>query len=108
MEGIDNLDEDELQTAVRARGMRASGMSLERLKSQLNQWIDLSLNEKIPPSLLLLTRAMYLPDTLSPQEQIKSTIAAMPEKLVRPNGKERMFEKIGKKVASFEWFLDQS
>ncbi|GAU89021.1 hypothetical protein RvY_01620 [Ramazzottius varieornatus] len=81
MEGVENLDTDELQAACRARGMRAIGMSEERLRSQLSQWLDLSLGEKIPPSLLLLSRAMYLPENLTTEEQIKSTIAKMPEKL---------------------------
>ena len=82
MEGIDNLDADELQSACRARGMRSVGVSENRLRSQLKQWLELSLNEKIPPSLLLLSRALYLPDNLSKEETIKSTIAMMPEKLV--------------------------
>ena len=85
MEGVENLDSDELQAACRARGMRSIGVSETRLRSQLSQWLDLSLDEKIPPTLLLLSRAMYLPDTLSTEEQIKSTIAQMPEKLVRMN-----------------------
>jgi LETM1 and EF-hand domain-containing protein 1, mitochondrial len=83
MEGVNNLDTDELQSACRARGMRSVGVSEERLKSQLKQWLDLSLDEKIPPSLLLLSRALYLPDNLTKEETIKSTIARMPEKLVR-------------------------
>ena len=83
MEGIENLEDDELQSACRARGMASIGVSKERLQTQLSQWIDLSLNEKVPPSLLLLTRAMYISDNLTPQEQLKSTIAQMPEKLVR-------------------------
>ncbi|OWA51707.1 LETM1 and EF-hand domain-containing protein 1, mitochondrial [Hypsibius exemplaris] len=81
MEGVDNLDADELQSACRARGMRSVGVSEQRLKSQLKQWLELSLEEKIPPSLLLLSRALYLPDNLSKEETIKSTIARMPEKL---------------------------
>ncbi|XP_055337002.1 uncharacterized protein LOC129587329 [Paramacrobiotus metropolitanus] len=80
-EGIDKLDDEELQAACRARGMRSIGVSRQRLQAQLAQWIDLSLREEIPPSLLLLTRAMYLPDNLTTQEQLKTTLAQMPEKL---------------------------
>ena len=54
-------------------------MSEIRLKSQLYQWLGLSLNEKVPPSLLLLSRALYLPDTDSTSEQLQLTIASLPE-----------------------------
>ncbi|ESP00432.1 hypothetical protein LOTGIDRAFT_140711, partial [Lottia gigantea] len=78
-EGIDTLTMSELQSACRARGMRALGLSEPRLKFQLQQWLDIHLNEKIPPSLLLLSRALYLPDNLSTTEQLKATISSLPE-----------------------------
>jgi len=81
-EGVDSLTVWELQSAVRARGMRALGVSEERLKYQLQQWLDLHLGEQIPVSLLLLSRAMYLPETLSTTEKLKATISALPETTV--------------------------
>lgn len=36
-ESVDSLTEPELQAASQARGMRALGVSVERLKSQLEQ-----------------------------------------------------------------------
>ena len=78
-EGIDSLTIPELQSACRARGMRALGVSEIRLKSQLLQWLDLSLDQRVPPSLLLLSRALYLPDDILPSDQLKATIAALPE-----------------------------
>ena len=36
-EGVGSLNKSELQAACQARGMRAIGMSEERLKSQLSQ-----------------------------------------------------------------------
>lgn len=81
-EGIDSLTVSELQAACRARGMRALGVSEIRLKSQLLQWLDLSLNEKVPPSLLLLSRALYLPDSDVTSDQLKVTIASLPESVV--------------------------
>ncbi len=81
-EGIDSLTVSELQSACRARGMRALGVSEIRLKSQLLQWLDLSLNEKVPPSLLLLSRALYLPDSDVTSDQLKVTIASLPESVV--------------------------
>lgn len=78
-EGIDALNLSELQAACRARGMRAYGISEERLKSQLLEWINLSLNEKVPPSLLLLSRAMMLPEHVEVGEKLKATMAVLPE-----------------------------
>ena len=81
-EGIDSLAIWELQDACRARGMRGLGLPKERLQHQLLQWLDLHLNEKIPTSLLLLSRALYLPKELSAEEQLKATISALPETTV--------------------------
>jgi LETM1 and EF-hand domain-containing protein 1 len=81
-EGIDSLTVNELQAACRVRGMRALGVSEIRLKSQLLQWLDLSLNEKVPPSLMLLSRALYLPDSDTTADQLKVAIASLPESVV--------------------------
>ena len=59
-EGLDELDEEELRAACRRRGMRDFGLTKEGYKRNLQQWLDLSLNKKIPDSLLLLSRAMSL------------------------------------------------
>ncbi|XP_009879811.1 PREDICTED: LETM1 domain-containing protein LETM2, mitochondrial [Charadrius vociferus] len=61
-EGVNGLSVSELQSACRARGMRSLGLSEEQLKEQLRQWLDLHLKENVPPSLLLLSRALYLID----------------------------------------------
>ncbi|XP_075300835.1 LETM1 domain-containing protein LETM2, mitochondrial isoform X2 [Opisthocomus hoazin] len=65
-EGVSGLSVPELQSACRARGMRSLGLSEEQLKEQLRQWLDLHLKENVPPSLLLLSRALYLID-IKPQ-----------------------------------------
>ena len=36
-EGVDSLTVEELQSACQARGMRAIGLSMDRLRSQLSQ-----------------------------------------------------------------------
>ncbi|OCT86471.1 LETM1 domain-containing protein LETM2, mitochondrial [Xenopus laevis] len=59
-EGVENLTVAELQAASRARGMRSLGLTEEQLKEQMKQWLDLHLKENVPPSLLLLSRALYL------------------------------------------------
>ncbi|KAK6493480.1 mitochondrial proton/calcium exchanger protein-like isoform X2 [Huso huso] len=78
-EGVDSLNVNEVQSACRVRGMRALGVTEERLREQLKQWLELHLNQQIPTSLLLLSRAMYLPDTLSPADQLKTTLQTLPE-----------------------------
>uniref|UniRef100_UPI00358E4CAA mitochondrial proton/calcium exchanger protein-like isoform X2 n=1 Tax=Myxine glutinosa TaxID=7769 RepID=UPI00358E4CAA len=82
-EGMENLSAAELQAACRARGMRSLGVTHERLFAQLKQWLELHLDARIPTSLLLLSRAMYLPDTLSPADQLTTTIQALPESMVK-------------------------
>lgn len=78
-EGINSLNVSELQAACRSRGMRALGVSEERLKAQLAQWLDLSLEKKVPPSLLLLTQAFMFPETISTEQKLAATIQALPD-----------------------------
>lgn len=94
-EGIDSLTVAELQSACRARGMRAMGLPEPKLRYQLTQWLDLSLNENIPPSLLLLSRAMLLSDTLPATEQLKATISTLPKEAVT-EAKYKIGEREGK------------
>ncbi|XP_045145406.1 mitochondrial proton/calcium exchanger protein [Echinops telfairi] len=96
-EGVDTLTVKELQAACRARGMRALGVTEDRLKGQLKQWLDLHLNQEIPTSLLILSRAMYLPDTLSPADQLKSTLQTLPE-IVAKEAQVKAAEVEGEKV----------
>lgn len=112
---MESLNVNEIQAACRVRGMRALGVTEERLREQLSQvttatrkrcyfhlvhiffvcftlvvflmfawqWLELHLNQQIPTSLLLLSRAMFLPDTLSPADQLKTTLKTLPEMVVR-------------------------
>uniref|UniRef100_A0A8C7X3K3 Mitochondrial proton/calcium exchanger protein n=1 Tax=Oryzias sinensis TaxID=183150 RepID=A0A8C7X3K3_9TELE len=82
-EGVESLNVNEVQAACRVRGMRALGVTEERLREQLGQWLELHLNQQIPTSLLLLSRAMYLPDTLSPADQLKTTLQTLPEMVTK-------------------------
>ncbi|XP_067335279.1 mitochondrial proton/calcium exchanger protein isoform X2 [Channa argus] len=82
-EGVESLNVNEVQAACRVRGMRALGVTEERLREQLSQWLELHLNQQIPTSLLLLSRAMYLPDTLSPADQLKTTLQTLPEMVTK-------------------------
>lgn len=101
-EGVDSLDLFELQQACKARGMRAYGLTEERLRSQLKEWIDLSLNEQVniklvyiakvtqlnsiglfctqvPPILLLLSRAILISDDSITTDKLKQTMKVLPE-----------------------------
>ncbi|XP_028922273.1 LETM1 domain-containing protein LETM2, mitochondrial isoform X5 [Ornithorhynchus anatinus] len=73
-EGVNALSVSELQSACRARGMRSLGLSEKQLKEQLTQWLDLHLKENVPPSLLLLSRALYLIDVKLKPIQIPPSI----------------------------------
>lgn len=68
----------ELQEACKARGMGAYGLSENRLKQQLTQWLDLSLNERVPPLLLLLSRAFSLTPNIPTNDLLKKGISALP------------------------------
>ncbi|XP_021092457.1 LOW QUALITY PROTEIN: LETM1 domain-containing protein LETM2, mitochondrial [Heterocephalus glaber] len=61
-EGVKDLSMSELQAACRARGMRSLGLTEEQLRQQLTEWLDLHLQENVPPSLLLLSCTFYLID----------------------------------------------
>ena len=79
-EGVDSLTTAELMQACQSRGMRALGVPRKRLKQQLTEWIDLHLNYDVPSSLLLLSRVLYLPESVSTEEKVKAVISALPEK----------------------------
>ncbi|XP_051973874.1 LETM1 domain-containing protein LETM2, mitochondrial-like [Xyrauchen texanus] len=68
-EGVVAMTVAELQAACRSRGMRSLGLTTDQLRQQLQQWVDLHLKENVPPSLLLLSRAMYLTD-LTPKPPV--------------------------------------
>ncbi|XP_038649296.1 mitochondrial proton/calcium exchanger protein isoform X2 [Scyliorhinus canicula] len=82
-EGVTTLNVNELQAACRTRGMRALGVTEARLQEQLKQWLELHLNQQIPTSLLLLSRAMFLPDTLSPADQLTTTLQTLPDSVAK-------------------------
>lgn len=78
-EGVDTLNLSELQQACKSRGMHAYGLNEERLRQQLTQWLDLSLNEKVPPSLLLLSRAFSFTENIPTGDLLKKAISALPD-----------------------------
>lgn len=81
LEGVNTLSSEELQTACAARGMRALGVTVDRMKENLHQWLELSLDHQIPASLLLLSRTLYIQNP-NVDEQLKLTISQLPERLI--------------------------
>ena len=95
--GVESLSIADCQAACRARGMRFLGVSEERLRNQVSfslqfvyffnnnikmkSWLEMSLNDNIPPSLLLLSRALYLPEELTFNERLKTILAVMPSNI---------------------------
>jgi LETM1 and EF-hand domain-containing protein 1 len=83
-EGVESLTVAELQAASQARGMRALGMPADRLRSQLSQWLELHLRHQVPSSLLLLSRALYLPDDVP--NMLQATLSTLPQPIVEEAG----------------------
>uniref|UniRef100_A0A3B4CMX5 Letm1 RBD domain-containing protein n=1 Tax=Pygocentrus nattereri TaxID=42514 RepID=A0A3B4CMX5_PYGNA len=82
-EGVAAMTVAELQAACRSRGMRSLGLTTDQLRQQLQQWLDLHLKENVPPSLLLLSRAMYLTD-LKPKPPVIPPVPKLEVKTCSP------------------------
>lgn len=88
-EGLENLTEDELRQACRARGMRApfGEGSAPFMRKQLGEWLDWSLNRSLPSSLLLLSRAFTVTSPIGKPaavdvSSIRETLSTMPDEAV--------------------------
>ncbi|CAG8716077.1 7882_t:CDS:10 [Cetraspora pellucida] len=84
-EGVDSLTIPELQHACQSRGIRTIGVSPTRLRSELQQWLDLHLNHKVPSTLLILSRAFSLvdrPELTNQAEALQATLSSLPDNLV--------------------------
>ncbi|KXZ44449.1 hypothetical protein GPECTOR_67g289 [Gonium pectorale] len=91
-EGLENLTEDELRQACRARGMRApfGAGAVAFMRRQLQDWLDLSLHRGLPSSLLLLSRAFTITASVKDvaakkdlaYEKLKETLSVIPEEVV--------------------------
>ncbi|KAI5614320.1 LETM1 domain-containing protein LETM2, mitochondrial [Silurus asotus] len=96
-EGVSVMTVTELQAACRSRGMRSLGLTTDQLREQLQQWLDLHLKENVPPSLLLLSRAMYLtdlkpkPPIIPPVPKLEMLIDSAP--IIKDSKEEELSEK---------------
>ncbi|XP_043924916.1 LETM1 domain-containing protein LETM2, mitochondrial [Protopterus annectens] len=92
-EGVNIMSVPELQAACRSRGMRSLGLTEEQLKDQLKQWLDLHLKENVPPSLLLLSRAMYLTD-VNPKPILETLLQTGKTELSANDSKEKLVSEV--------------
>ncbi|ESQ28833.1 hypothetical protein EUTSA_v10018184mg [Eutrema salsugineum] len=80
-EGVESLSEAELRQACRYRGMLQLG-SVEEMRQQLVDWLDLSLNHSVPSSLLILSRSFSMAGKLKPEEAVQATLSSLPDEVV--------------------------
>ncbi|MCO5611276.1 hypothetical protein L7F22_065528 [Adiantum nelumboides] len=80
-EGIELLSEAELQAACRARGI-LNVYTVEEMRQQLKNWLDLSLNHSVPSSLLLLSRSFNVSGKMKPEEAVQATLSSLPDEVV--------------------------
>jgi LETM1 and EF-hand domain-containing protein 1 len=73
-EGVNSLSLEELKQACAARGMRSVDISKNDMRNELTQWLELSLNQNVPATLLIISRAFTLLG--SPSTADGSTAAA--------------------------------
>jgi len=86
-DGVDSLTVEELQSALRARGLAGSSNSKPILKKLMNEWLELSLDHNFPVSVLILSRSFILTSkrseqTLRNDSAIKDVISSMPEEVL--------------------------
>ncbi|CAJ2677234.1 mitochondrial proton/calcium exchanger protein-like [Trifolium pratense] len=80
-EGVASLSEAELREDCRERGMLGL-LSVEEMRQQLRDWLDLSLNHSVPSSLLILSRAFTVSGRLKPEEAVQATLSSLPDEVV--------------------------
>ncbi|KAG9441812.1 hypothetical protein H6P81_017666 [Aristolochia fimbriata] len=79
-EGVESLSEAELRQACRDRGMLGL-RSVEEMRQQLRDWLDLSLNHSVPSSLMILSRA-FIVSGRRLEEAVQATLSSLPDEVV--------------------------
>ncbi|XP_071706066.1 uncharacterized protein [Rutidosis leptorrhynchoides] len=80
-EGVESLSEDELRQACRDRGLLGL-LSVNEMRQQIRDWLDLSLNHSVPSSLLILSRAFSVSGKVKPEEAVQATLSSLPDEVV--------------------------
>ena len=83
-EGVDSLDESELRAACRSRGIKAQygNAAVDGMKKGLKEWLDMTLKQNLPSSLLILTRVIRLMESgpkkeKTEEEYMQQTLAEL-------------------------------
>uniref|UniRef100_A0ACD5UBP7 Uncharacterized protein n=1 Tax=Avena sativa TaxID=4498 RepID=A0ACD5UBP7_AVESA len=80
-EGVESLSDEELRHACRERG-HLDLLSIEEMRHQLEDWLDLSLNRSMPSSLLILSRAFTVSGKMKAEEAVVATLSSLPDEVV--------------------------
>jgi len=81
-EGLDTLTLAELQQACAARGLKAISRSKQFLRERLREWLDLSLTQNLPVSLLILANAFKITSDTSTKDSLRDAMYHLPDTLV--------------------------
>lgn len=88
-EGVDNMSQAELVSACQNRGIQTTNLSEDRLRQELQQWIDLHVHNKISGTLLVLSKAFnYVAagnndsNAQSHLHSLELTLSSLPDNLV--------------------------
>mmetsp|Transcript_14310 Transcript_14310/g.57794 ORF Transcript_14310/g.57794 Transcript_14310/m.57794 type:complete len:393 (-) Transcript_14310:2571-3749(-) len=74
--GVDSLQDDEVLKACQDRGIRTIGVSKRKLRRQLGDWLEMSQNREVPPTLMILSRAFFYTEV--PENALKETLSSLP------------------------------
>lgn len=80
-EGVESLTEEELRQACRDRGLLGL-LTVDEMRQQIRDWLDLSLNHSVPSSLLILSRAFSVSGKVKPEEAVQATLSSLPDEVV--------------------------
>ncbi|KAK7205613.1 LETM1-like protein-domain-containing protein [Myxozyma melibiosi] len=83
-EGVESLSVRELQGACQVRGIKSHGVSPARLREDLQTWLDLTLRQHVPSTLLVLSAAYTYgsPESVdSHYDALLSTLSSIPDQL---------------------------
>lgn len=89
--GVEKLSIPDLQQVCISRGIRTTGVSPARMRAELEQWLDLHVNHKIPSSLLILSRAFQMEEKIPSDkdealkgnaEALQATLSSLPHQVV--------------------------
>eukprot|EP00012_Vannella_robusta_P009638 CAMPEP_0206205528 /NCGR_PEP_ID=MMETSP0166-20121206/14284_1 /ASSEMBLY_ACC=CAM_ASM_000260 /TAXON_ID=95228 /ORGANISM="Vannella robusta, Strain DIVA3 518/3/11/1/6" /LENGTH=576 /DNA_ID=CAMNT_0053625585 /DNA_START=315 /DNA_END=2042 /DNA_ORIENTATION=- len=81
-EGLDTLTLSELQQACSARGLKSTSRSKQFLRERLREWLDLSLKQNLPGTLLILANAFKITGTTQTKDALRDAMYHLPHSLV--------------------------